>query len=63
MIRLKCFFNYHFDIFSLTHNEEVVWPDATHPMLFAESSVSACQNFRPVGPSFFLAKEAFLAFF
>ena len=42
-----------FDIFYLTRKEEEVWPDGTHPILFAESSCVACQSFRPVAPFFF----------
>ena len=35
VIRSKCFFSSTiFDIFSITHIEEEVWPDGTHPMLF-----------------------------
>ena len=37
MIRSKYFLKYHFDILSFTHKEEEVWPDGTHPMLYAES--------------------------
>ena len=50
-----------FDIYSLTHREEV-WPDGTHPMLFAESSCVCMPSFRPVAPFLFLAKVPFLAF-
>ena len=32
------------------------------PMLFTSQVVSACQNFKPVAPFFFLAKVQFLAF-
>ena len=50
MIRSKCFFRSTIFLhFSLTHKEEEVWPDGTHPMLFAESSC-ACMPFRPVVP-------------
>ena len=37
MISLKCFIP-TFDIFSPTHEGEMVWPDGTHPILFAESN-------------------------
>ena len=36
-----------FDI-SFTHKEEDVWPDGTHPMLFAESSCVVYLSFRLV---------------
>ena len=52
-----------FDIFSLTHKEEEVWPDGTHHMLFVSQIVSAYQRFRPVALFFFLEKVPFLAFF
>ena len=52
-----------FDIFSLTHKEEEVWPDGTHPILFAESVVSACQSFRLVAPFFFSGKSTTFRFF
>ena len=52
-----------FDIFSLTHKEEEVWPDGTHPMLFAESSCVCVPSFWPVAPYFSLQKfHFFLAF-
>ena len=40
-----------------------MWPDGTHPMLFAESSCVCMPSFRPVAPFFFLGKVPFLAFF
>ena len=53
-----------FDIFSLTHKEEEVWPDGTHPMLFTESSCVCMLKFRPVAPFFlFWVKVPFLEFF
>ena len=48
-----------FSIFSFTHEEKEVWPDGTHPMLFAESSCVCMPSFRPVAPFFFQAKVPF----
>ena len=45
-----------FNIFSLTHNEEEVWPDGTHPMLFI---VKLCLHAKVLGlwlKKFYLAK-------
>ena len=39
-----------------------MWPEGTHPTLFAESSCVCMPNFRPVNPLFFLAKVPFLSF-
>ena len=63
MIRLKLFFEAPFlAFFALTHKKEEVWPDETHPMLFAESSCVCMPSFMSVIPFFFLAKVSFLAF-
>ena len=60
MIRSKFFFKkHHFWNFSLTHKEEEVWPDGTHPTFFTESSCVSTPSFRFVAPSFFLAKVHF----
>ena len=40
-----------------------MWPDKTHPRLFAESSCVCMPSFRPVVPLLFLAKVKFLALF
>ena len=37
-----------------------MWPDGTHPMLFA---VICMPSFRPIAPVFFLAEVPFLASF
>ena len=58
-----CFFIFRsiiFDIFSLTHKEEEVWPYGTNPMLFAEQVVSASQSFRTIAPFIFFWKKNFL---
>ena len=48
------------DIFCLTHVDEDVWPDGTHPMSLAEQQVvSAYQSFRPVAPFFYLESTVF----
>ena len=52
-----------FGIFSLTHKEEKVWLDGTHPMLLEESNCVGMPSFRPVAPFLFLAKVPFLAYF
>ena len=53
-----CFFRSTiFGIFSLTHKEEEVWPDGTHPMLFTESSCVCMPSFRPVALLFFSGKS------
>ena len=57
-----CFTSTIFDIFSLTHKEEDVWPDGSHPMLFEELSLSACQSFRPVA-LLFSEKSTIYGFF
>ena len=57
MIRSKCCFfvvgSTIFAIFSLTHREEEVWLDGTHPMLFAESNCVCMPKFKPVDLFFF----------
>ena len=65
MIKSRSFFfrSTILDIFNLTHKEEDVWPDGTHPMLFAESSCICMPSFRPVAPFFFLSKVPFFFFF
>ena len=50
-------------ILSLSHQEEEVWPDGTHPMLFAVSSFVCMPTFRSVASFFFLAKVTFLRVF
>ena len=57
------FKNTIFGIFCFTHKGEEVWPDGTHPMLFAESSCVSMPSFRSVAPFFFLEKVPFSGFF
>ena len=45
-------------IFSLTHKEEIVCPDRTHPMLYAESNYVCMSSFRSVA-TFFLSSFFF----
>ena len=52
-----------FDIFSLTHKNEVVWSDGTQPMLFAESGRVTCQSVMPVAASFFSVISTVFGFF
>ena len=61
--QVQVFSKYHFWFFSLTHKEQEVWQDGTHPKLFEESSCVCMPSFRPVDPFLFLAKVPFLAFY
>ena len=64
MVRSKCFLiSTILGIFSLTHKEEEVWPDGTHPMLFVESSCVCIPSFRFVAPFFFSSKSTTFGFF
>ena len=49
-----------FGIFTLTHKKEEVWPDGTHPMIFAESSCVYIPIFRPIASFCFMVKVPFL---
>ena len=51
-----------FDNFCLTHKEEEVWPDGTHPMLFTVSSCVSMPIFRSVTPFFFSGKSTIFCF-
>ena len=58
------FYKFFFvDIFSLTHVEEEAGHVGPTPYYSKRQVVSACQNFRPVAPFFFLVKLPFLTFF
>ena len=50
-------------IFNLTHKEEEVWLDGTHPMFFEESSCVCMPSFMLVDPFLFRANVPFLAYF
>ena len=58
-----CQRNKIFDTFSLTHKEEDVWPDRTHPMLFAESSCVCMPSSRPVALFFFSGESTIFGFY
>ena len=61
MIRSKRFLEESLLIFLALHTEKEVWPDGTHPMIFAESSYVRMAKFRPVTP-FISGKSTILAF-
>ena len=53
-----------FDNFDLTHKKEEVWPNGTHPMLFAESICVCMPTFYACNSIlFFVAKVPFLVIF
>ena len=61
MIRSKCLITI-FDIISLTHKEEKLWPDGIHPMLFAESSCVCMPKFYACSSILFSGESTIFVF-